>query len=120
VVALTPGADPGEPWEKVQLSSGIVSDPGSFLAPMAAPGIFDVGDLDYDGDEDIALSGDGDPTVYWMEQTTPGTFVMHVLHDDLPQAGGMKIADLDGDGCNEIVVTGYLDGDIYVYQRADL
>jgi hypothetical protein len=120
VYAYTPGADPTDPWGRAQLSSGIVSDAGSFAAPMAAPGIFGAGDLDADGDIDLVVSGDGDPQVYWMEQTSPGSFATHVLEADLPQAGGMVITDLDGDGCNEIVVTGYEANAVYVYRRADL
>jgi hypothetical protein len=110
-------ADPRQPWTKHAISQGIVSRPGSSMAPLGAPGIFGAGDLDGDGDLDVAVSGDGDPHVYWLEQTAPGTFVTHVLEDHLGQAGGMVIADLDGDGKNELVVTGYEDDVVYVYTR---
>ena len=55
--------------------------------------------------------------MYWLEQTAPGVFATHVLEDALGQAGGMVIADLNGDGAAEIVVTGYEDDVIYVYER---
>ncbi len=105
------------PWPRAQISTGIVSAPGSFLAPMGAPGIFGTGDIDGDGDIDVLLSGDGDKRVFWIEQLSPGRFETHVLEDPLGQAGGMRIADLDGDGRNELVVTGYEANVIYVYVR---
>ena len=114
---FTPGADPTQPWAKTQITSGIVSSAGSMLAPMAAPGILGTGDIDGDGDLDVLLSGDGDPRVFWLEQTAPGSFTQHVLETSLGQAGGCVVTDLDGDGANELVVTGYEDNVIYVYVR---
>ena len=52
-----------------------------------------------------------------LEQTAPGQFITHVLEAQLGQAGGKVIADLDGDGANELVVTGYEDDVVYVYSR---
>ncbi len=106
-----------QPWSKTQITSGIVSAPGTMFAPQAAPGIFGTGDIDGDGDIDVLLSGDGDPRVFWLEQTAPGTFVQHVLETGLSQAGGCKVVDLDGDGANELVVTGYEANAVYVYVR---
>ena len=40
-----------------------------------------------------------------------------MLETELEQAGGMVIADLNHDGRNEIVVTGYTDNVVYVYER---
>ncbi|MBN96055.1 MAG: hypothetical protein CL928_18600 [Deltaproteobacteria bacterium] len=116
VYAYEPGADVTDPWNKSQLSTGIVSEPGSMFSPAHAPGIFGVGDLDGDGDMDIAVSGDGDPNVYWIEQTETG-FATHLLISNLSQAGGMVIEDLDGNGTNEIIVTGYDAGAVYVFER---
>ncbi|HSN26031.1 MAG TPA: VCBS repeat-containing protein, partial [Kofleriaceae bacterium] len=70
-----------------------------------------------DGDLDIAVSGDGDAHVYWLEQTSSGQFATHVIEDQLGQAGGMVIGDVDGDGRPELVVTGYEDNVIYVYAK---
>jgi hypothetical protein len=117
VFLYDPPADPRQPWTRHLISDGIVSRAGSSMAPLGAPGIFGTGDLDGDGDLDVAVSGDGDLHVYWLEQTAPGVFATHVLDDKLGQAGGMVIADLNGDGKNEIVVTGYEDDVIYVYER---
>lgn len=108
--------DPTQAWTKHQITSGIVSRTNP-LAPMAAPGIFGVGDIDGDGDSDILLSGDGDERVFWLEQKGPYDFEQHELEQKLGQAGGTKIVDLNGDGKNELVVTGYEANAVYVYER---
>jgi hypothetical protein len=87
------------------------------FAPMAAPGIFASGDIDGDGDLDLLVAGDGDPKVYWLEQTGNGTWNQWVLETSLKQAGGIHVVDLDGDGRNELVVTGYEANAVYVYVR---
>jgi hypothetical protein len=108
--------DPKQPWPKKVISQGIKSAPGSMFAPQGAPGIFDYGDVDGDGDIDLVVAGDGDPRVFWLEQTATG-WQTHVLEEKLAQAGGLQVVDLDGDGKNEIVVTGYEANAVYVYVR---
>jgi hypothetical protein len=105
------------PWPKVKISQGILSDKSPMFGPMAAPGIFGTGDIDGDGDTDVLLSGDGDPHVYWLRQMGPGQFDTLVLEPQLKQAGGMKVVDLNGDGKNELIVTGYEDNAVRVYER---
>lgn len=118
VLAFEIPADPKNPWSKTTITDGTPkSRPGSMMAPMGAPGIFGTGDMDGDGDIDVVLSGDGDVHVYWLEQTAPGVFATHILEDKLGQAGGLPIADLNGDGRNEAVVTGYEDNVVYIYVR---
>jgi hypothetical protein len=108
--------DPRQPWPKTVLTDAFTPAVNLF-APQAAPGIFEAGDLDGDLDLDIVISGDGDPKVLWLEQTSPGVFETHVLAEGLGQAGGARIADLNGDGRNEIVVTTYDGNAVYVFER---
>jgi len=110
-------ADPTQPWTKTAISTGIQSVPGSIFAPQAAPGIFAPGDVNGDGDIDLVVSGDGDPRVLWLDQIAPEQWETRVLEADLAQAGGLHVVDLDGDGRNEIVVTGYVENALYVYVR---
>lgn len=107
--------DPKEPWTKKAISAGIESRPNEGIAVQAAPGVFGAGDADNDGDIDLVVSGDGDLRTYFLEQTTPGTFETHVLEESLGQAGGTLVVDLDGDGKNEVIFTGYEDNVVYVY-----
>ena len=60
------------------------------------------------------MSGDGDERVFIYEQQG-GSFVEHVLEEVLGQAGGMKFADFDGDGRDELLLTGYEADAIYLY-----
>lgn len=113
-----PNEDPKAPWPKLKASNGILSRPSEGNKVQGAPGVFGVGDVDGDGDLDIAVAGDGDQRTYWMEQTAPGKFEMHVIEQQLGQAAGAHIVDLDGDKKPEIVFTGYEDRKVYVYERA--
>jgi hypothetical protein len=99
--------DPFDTWTRQQVSTGIVSEPGSQFAPQAAPGIFGLGDVDDDGDTDIVVSGDGDPRIFWLEQQRPGVFETRVAGTGRGQAGGMIVGDYDQDGTHEWLVTSY-------------
>ncbi len=111
-------ADPAQPWPKRQISSGIKSVPSLPVAPMGAPGVFHWGDVDGDGDVDIVVSGDGDPRVYLLEQKSPGIFETLVRAHDLPQAG-VAVADLDGDGRDEIIASSYQNNRLLIFSHED-
>lgn len=67
-------------------------------------------DLDQDGDQDIAACAmvparalqaqPGVPTqsVIWLEQTSAGSFVRHVISDERPIHAAMTVLDADADG----------------------
>lgn len=107
---LTPGADPRLPWSARRISEGIVCRANKGLGLQGAPGVFGWGDVDGDGDVDLAVSGDGDPRVFWLSQEADGTFSTVVVADEMGQAGGGAVIDTDGDGRNEILFTSYESG----------
>ena len=65
----------------------------------------------------LDLDDDGDPNVYVLEQISMGVFETHILEADIAQAGGLNVVDLNGDGRNDIVITGYEDNIILVFER---
>ena len=115
VYRLEPGSDPRAEWTVDLLSTGISSRPSVGTAFQAAPGVFGWGDIDGDGDIDIAVSGDGDDRLFLLEQTAPSMFSTRVLQTDYGQAGSMEIVDLDGDGRNEILASGFEKDQVRLY-----
>ena len=104
--------DPTAQWTRRQISQNIVSRP---RANMAAPGIFDYGDVDGDGDVDLLVSGDGDSRVFLLLQDEQKNFATWVFDEGCPQAGSTKISDLDGDGIAEILVSSFDNDALYLY-----
>ena len=100
-------------WTGRQVSQNIVSLPRD---NQAAPGIFGVGDVNGDERKDILVSGDGDSRVFVLLQDENQGFETWVLDENLPQAGSMKVKDLNGDGQQELIVTSYDQNVIYLYR----
>lgn len=123
VFELTPTADLTKPWTAKTLAGPFAPRPNH---GQAAPGVFGAGDLDGDGDIDLALSGDGDRRLFWIEQKGSGQFETHVLEDydatttsapGMGQSGGAIIADLDGNGTNEMAFSSFDQNTVAVYVR---
>jgi hypothetical protein len=90
-------------WEKNTISTNFrVSLYYSNPASQGAPGIFNVGDINSDGLLDIAVPGDGNDKLYAFIQQRDGSF-----REDIIATGKMfgmaMVADIDGDGKNEII-----------------
>lgn len=115
IYRLTPGADPRDEWSVQLLSTGIVSRPSVGTAFQAAPGVFGWGDLDADGDVDLAVSGDGDDRLFILEQTGPSAFGTRVLQTGYAQAGSMMVVDLNNDGRLEILASGFESDQVRLY-----
>ena len=115
VYRLRPGADIRAPWEVELITSGIKSRPSVGIAFQAAPGVFGWGDLDGDGDVDVALSGDGDDRLFIVEQTAVGVFKTRVLETSFGQAGSMHVSDINGDGKLEILAAGFEANELRLY-----
>lgn len=138
VYELTPGSDIEAPWTVTTLSNP--ADPADKMAARAAagsaaPGVLGAGDIDGDGDIDLAVSGDGDEKVvggcvasntcarrlFWIEQHGDGTFEQHTLTsptERFGQAGGAVVADLDGDGANELAFSSFERNALAIWKRA--
>jgi hypothetical protein len=99
-------SDPKQTWTHQPISTGIQSRKSPPFGPQGAPGLFAWGDLDGDGRIDLVVSGDGDPNIYWLRQTAVGSFSTQVVAQNLPQAG-VAVADLDGNGTAEVVISSY-------------
>ncbi len=124
VFEFNPTAAITQPWTPTTLAGPFSPRP---TFGQAAPGVFGSGDLDGDGDVDLAVSGDGDRRLFWVEQTGSGQFVTHVLEDydatttsvlGMGQAGGAVVADLDGDGSNEMAFSSFDQNTVAVYARS--
>jgi hypothetical protein len=76
-----------------------------------APGMFNVGDIEGDGDLDVAVSGDGDDGLYLLIQQEDG-FELMVLASgrEARVAGQQQFADLDQDGDLDLIWAVYGEG----------
>jgi len=91
------------PWPRQTISENFrVTLYYSNPASQGVPGIFNVGDINNDGLLDVAVPGDGNDKLYAFIQQSDGSF-----REDIVAIGKMfgmaMVADIDGDGKNEII-----------------
>ena len=120
VVRLTPGADIRAPWTVTRIDSGFTID--DFRPGQAAPGFASYGDIDGDGDTDIALSGDSDTTFYWLERKGDGSWAQRDLIAEFGTVGNfgqgsVSVADLNRDGRNELVISSFNSNTVEIIRR---
>ncbi len=77
------------------------------------------GDLDSDGDIDVASVSYVDDKVAWFENdgAVDPAFTQHVVASTVLGPISMQIADVDGDGNQDLVVAAFFDGKIAWYQN---
>ena len=102
-----------------QLASGATGFEKQVLDDTVRQAHFAVaGDLDSDGDMDIAATDYVNGIVPWYENDGAGNFTRHVLDDALEGAYPASVGDVDGDGDTDLLVAGYL-ADTFVWYRND-
>ena len=107
----------GGVWPKTKISEGIKSRKSPLIGPQGAPGPFDWGDADGDGDTDVLVHGDGDPRVFLLEQVSPGRFRTVIIAGDVPQ-GAAVFSDTEKDGIPEVIVSSYENNRLLLLKKA--
>ncbi len=117
-------------WVRHTISLNFAVNLAGSPASQGVPGIFSVGDIDGDGRLDLAVPGDGNDKLYALRQRADGSFTEDVIEEGEKMIAMAVIADIDGDGRNEIVAAKHnsVDGGtslppgflkIYRYQASD-
>lgn len=90
-------------WVKHVISENFAVSLAGSPTSQGVPGIFGVGDLDGNGRLDLAVPGDGNDMLYAFRQRADGSFAEEIIESGEKMFGMAVIADVDGDGKNEIV-----------------
>ena len=82
------------------------------------PRMASFGDLDGDGDNDIAVSSVGDDKISWYENDNNGTsWTPHTLTDTLDGARAVWVADLNDDNHMDIIGGAWFSNTLYWYEN---
>ena len=90
-------------WPKHTLSQDFRITLAGSPQSQGTPGIFDVGDIDGDGLLDIIVPGDGNDSLFALRQRADGSFLQETVVTGEKMIAMAVLADIDGDGRNEIV-----------------
>jgi WD40 repeat protein len=117
------GTLPTPAWERRVIAEDPDGEGGIEQGALDGPRSVRAGDLDGDGDVDIAVASDLDDRVSWFESDglMPPSFTLHVLTDDL--AGGdfdafaneprkVRLEDIDDDGDLDLLFSSRADDQI--------
>jgi hypothetical protein len=121
MVRLTPGSDIRAEWDVSVVADGFT--PETFGFGATSPGPATEGDIDGDGDIDLIGTGGADRSVYWIERKGDGSWVQRNIGEEFGRPGanwgysGAAVGDLDRDGRNEVVISPYNEGAIYILER---
>lgn len=90
-------------WPKQVLSQEFRVNLAGSTASQGTPGIFSIGDLNGDQRLDIAVPGDGNDKLFVLLQRADGEFDLETVVEGEKMIAMVMVADIDGDGVNEIV-----------------
>ena len=98
-------ADPrsSSQWRKHVISQNFLVTLAGSPTSQGVPGIFSIGDIDGDSRLDLAVPGDGNDKLYAFRQRADGSFAEELIEDGEKMIAMAVIADIDGDGKNEII-----------------
>ncbi len=112
LVGLTGGADDQVIWWENTDGQGTFALPVSLSAALGDPSSLAVFDLDADGDLDIAFTAETGGDVSWLENTAGDAtaWTLRPVASAVAQPDQVRVADLDGDGDDDLLAAARGDG----------
>ncbi|WP_179007633.1 T9SS type A sorting domain-containing protein [Winogradskyella forsetii] len=113
------GGTKGVSWYENETGSGLFSSRKTIALTTNSISSVHAGDLDGDGDIDVAAAIQSENKVVWYENTDGlGTFsVENVLSDTVESVTKVSIADFDGDGKLDVIAASINDNEINWFQN---